>query len=205
MAAKTTALHPCECSNWDFDLDVDRDDDYNTGCKATTIRVFAQGHDAKLVGFMVRAELAGHEISRRSGGMLVTYGGAVDAASKISEALAAKAEAQLAAARARANKNKTARTQTKGDKADAIKARQAEAEAELLAKPVIAPREVPVKVTEVTHPAPVVEVVEATTELASIKVGRWHYTARIEANGDATYSNKLGVKKTALAGTYTVL
>jgi hypothetical protein len=108
MAAKTTAtvksLKPCECSLWEFNLDVDHDDDYNTGCKEMTHRTFAQGHDAKLVGFMVRAELAGHDVSKRAGGMLVTFGGAVHAAESISEALAAKAEGQLDAARARMNK-----------------------------------------------------------------------------------------------------
>lgn len=105
--AKTTkattvkSLAPCECSLWEFDLDAERDDDYSTGCTAMTHRTFAQGHDAKLVGFMVRAELAGHEISKRNGGMLVSFGGAAHAASSVSEALANKAEFQLSAALAR--------------------------------------------------------------------------------------------------------
>ncbi len=108
MAANTptkkTALKPCECSLWEFDLDVDRDDDYSTGCQAMTVRTFAQGHDAKLVGFMVRADIAGHEISKREGGMLVSYAGATHAAGTISDALALKASIQLEAQRARAAK-----------------------------------------------------------------------------------------------------
>lgn len=101
---KTTALHDCECSLWEFDLDVDRDDDYSTGCHAQTHRVFAQGHDAKLAGFLVRAELAGHDISKREGGMLVTFGGALHAAQTISEAFGIKVEDMLIAQGKRRNK-----------------------------------------------------------------------------------------------------
>jgi hypothetical protein len=102
-AAKLTQ---CLCSSFDFgtfgeDGSAESYSDYNTGCTQTTTRVFAQGHDAKLVGFLVRAELAGEEISTSGGGMRMTYDGAVKAARTVSEALAAKAQAQLDAAKAR--------------------------------------------------------------------------------------------------------
>lgn len=177
---KTTSLHRCECAAWSFDLDVDREDDYTTGCQAMTIRTFAQGHDAKLVGFMVRAEIQGHDISKAEGGMLVTYNNAVLAAASISNALAVKVEGQLEAARTRIRKaavKKLVAPVTKKEIAIAV----AQVEAEK---------------AEV-DPAP-------TSREARIKVGRWTYQASIQTEtGEATYATKLGGTKTAPAGTYT--
>jgi hypothetical protein len=175
---KTTTLHACECSKWEFDLDVERDDDYSTGCTAQTKRIFAQGHDAKLVGFMVRAELAGHDISRTDGGVLVTFGGAVHAAGKISEALAVKAEAMLTAQVAKATK-KRHRTEVKAAGAKLALAEYQEAKQ---AKAEIPPIE------------------------AEIKVGRWTYPALVETvSGEATYTAKSGVVRTLARGEYILL
>ncbi len=171
--SKTTA---CACRSFEFgsyDPDTEQDDTYTTECNQTTTRVFAQGHDAKLVGFLVRAELAGEEISLIDGGMRTSFG-AVTAARAISEALAAKAQAQLDAAKARLAKTaarEAAKAARKSAKAAAPKAE---------AKPA-----------------------EPTSRLANIKVGRWTYTARIDgATGQAKYSNKLGVAKTVEQGQY---
>ena len=125
---KTTA---CACRSFEFgtyDPDTEQDDTYTTECKQTTTRVFAQGHDAKLVGFLVRAELAGEEISLIDGGMRTSFG-AVTAARAISEALAAKAQAQLDAAKARLAKTaarEAAKAARKSAKAAAPKAEAAE-------------------------------------------------------------------------------
>lgn len=99
-------VNQCACQNFFFgtygeDGSAESFEDYGTGCQATTARVFAQGHDAKLVGFLVRADLAGEEIATTQGGMRVTFQNAIHAAGSISEALAAKADAQLNAAAAR--------------------------------------------------------------------------------------------------------
>ena len=110
--SKTTA---CACRAFEFgEFDGGNEDavSYGTECNQTTTRVFAQGHDAKLVGFLVRAQLAGEEIRRAAGGVVHTFPGAVAAASAISDALAAKAQAQLAAAKARLAKT-AAREATK--------------------------------------------------------------------------------------------
>jgi hypothetical protein len=110
MTAKTVR---CACSAFEFGtFEIDQDNDYSTECNQTTTRVFAQGHDAKLVGYLVRADMAGEEIRRNNGGVIHSFHGAVHAASAISEALAAKAQAQLDAARARIAK-KAAREATK--------------------------------------------------------------------------------------------
>lgn len=111
----TAKLRNCLCSAFSFgsygpDGSADSFEDYGTGCTQTTTNLFAQGHDAKLVGFFVRAELAGEEIATVTGGLRVTFGGAVQAAGTISEALAMKAQAQLDAAKARLAKKAAADT-----------------------------------------------------------------------------------------------
>lgn len=76
---------------------------FTTECDRSTHSVFAQGHDAKLVGFLVRAHLDGQTLWRNAGGMLVTFSGPVEAARTISEALAVKAEKMLATAKRKAD------------------------------------------------------------------------------------------------------
>jgi hypothetical protein len=119
--SKTVA---CACRSFEFgDYDPDTEDDntYTTGCSQTTTRVFAQGHDAKLVGFLVRAQLNGDEIAQIDGGMRTTYMDAVHAARTFSEELAIKAQAQLDAAKARLAKT-AAREAAKTARASAKKA-----------------------------------------------------------------------------------
>lgn len=94
----------CLCQSFEFgEFDGENENavSYDTNCSQTTTRIFAQGHDAKLVGFLVRAEMAGEEIRMVSGGVAITFADAVDAAAKVSEALALKTRAQLDAATAR--------------------------------------------------------------------------------------------------------
>jgi hypothetical protein len=186
--SKTTA---CACRSFEFgtyDPNTEQDDTYTTECNQTTTRIFAQGHDAKLVGFLVRAELAGEEISLTDGGMRTSFGGAVNAAGRISEALAAKAQAQLDAAKARLAK---------------AASREATKTARKSAKAAAAP-EAPAQRHNPMNPggAVVVDLIPSS-RLANIKVGRWTYTARIDsATGEAKYSNKLGVAKTVARGSY---
>lgn len=112
----------CFCQSFEFgtyDPETEQDDTYTTDCAQTTTRIFAQGHDAKLVGFLVRAELAGEEISLVDGGSRTSLASAVSAAAKVSDALALKTQAQLDAAKARIAKKaareagKTARKSAK--------------------------------------------------------------------------------------------
>ena len=171
----------CTCQNFFFgtygeDGSAESYEDYGTGCTQTTGRTFAQGHDAKLVGFMVRAELNGEEIAQVDGGMRVTFPGAVAAAASISPALGDKADAMMKAAIARLAK-KTAKprvTKTPKQAMNDLVERQAAAE---LAKPV--------------------------QRQAKIKVGRWTYDATIFPNGTAAYVTKTGALKNAPAGTWT--
>ncbi len=118
----------CLCSRYEFgsygpDGSAESYTDYGTGCTQSTTRVFAMGHDAKLVGFMVRAELAGEDIvTGREDGVIHSWNNAVLAAMAISEALGYKAQAQLDAARARIAKKEAreaAKAARKSAKAEA--------------------------------------------------------------------------------------
>lgn len=174
---KTGSLRPCTCRSFEAGTrtevtggDVDFTDVRTTGCTASTTRLFAQGHDAKLVSFLVAAELDGLEIALVDQGS--SWGRAEDAARTISDALAIKAAAMVAVAGRRAAKKQA--------------------------------RKVAKIPTAKTTPSAVA--VEPTTpRVSDIKVGRWIYKlAQIDpTTGIATYSTKLGVRKTAQPGEYT--
>lgn len=180
MAATKTVQCLCQSFEFgEFDGENEAAVSYDTNCSSTTTKVFAQGHDAKLVGYLVRAELAGEEIRIVDGGVAITFAGPVDAALRVSEALAAKTQAQLDAALARVAK-KAAREAAKTARKSAKAATKAEA-------PVAAP----VKLAPIE---------------ALIKVGRWTYPAQIDRDTrEASFKSKLGQAKTAADGTYTVL
>ncbi|MFE2612272.1 hypothetical protein ACFXA2_01480 [Micromonospora chalcea] len=113
MAKRTKVgkLGPCTCSKFEVGVTVDGPDGSEpdvtietTGCDRRTPRLFAQGHDAKLVSFLVRAELDGKEVRYGRGEGTVITSDAVTALKSVSEALAVKAAAMLAKAQERAAK-----------------------------------------------------------------------------------------------------
>lgn len=178
-------MKPCNCRSWDFGtwngIEAEDFESYGTGCGESTYKVFAMGHDAKLVGFLVRAELAGEEISQTEGGVRITFPGAVAAAASISDRLAAKAQAQLEAAKARAAKKANRPAKTPKQAMDDLVERQAAAE---VAK---------------------ANSFSARTREAQIKVGRWTRDAVIDIEtGVATYRAKLTGQEMAVEpGKYT--
>lgn len=122
MTAKTTR---CFCQSFEFgefDGENEAAVSYDTNCNQTTTRVFAQGHDAKLAGYLVRAEMAGEEIRMVEGGVAISFPDAAAAATKVSDAFAAKVRAMRDAAGRRvakkilAHATKTARKSAKAAK-----------------------------------------------------------------------------------------
>ena len=106
----TTKQTPCFCQSFEFgefDGDNEAAISYDTNCSQATTRIFAQGHDAKLAGYLVRAEMSGEEIRMVDGGMAI-YGDALSMAAKVSEAFQAKVQAMLDAAKARLAKKELA-------------------------------------------------------------------------------------------------
>ncbi|MER6329239.1 hypothetical protein ABT298_07855 [Streptomyces sp. NPDC001034] len=76
--ATATEQNPCECSRYSVLVNVREaengdlvwDEELTTGCAAGARKLFAQGHDAKLKSFLIRAGAAGHEVRREDGGMV---------------------------------------------------------------------------------------------------------------------------------------
>ncbi|MFK4243542.1 hypothetical protein ACI2KV_11740 [Micromonospora chokoriensis] len=116
---KAGALKACRCSTFEVGTTTDGPDGSEpdvtietTGCTGQTPRLFNQGHDAKLVSFLVKAELEGKEVRYGRGEGVVTTSDAVTACKSISDALAVKAATMLAKAQERATK-KAAKKQPK--------------------------------------------------------------------------------------------
>lgn len=120
MTNTARKMTPCHCQTFEFgEFDGGNEDavSYDTECGQHTWKIFAMGHDAKLAGFLVRAELNGEEIRQTTGGVAITYPNAVAAARTISDAFAAKVAVQLTAGiakalkKAAANNRKAAKTE----------------------------------------------------------------------------------------------
>ena len=187
---------------------------FDTECSSTTLRVFAQGHDARLVSFLVSGEIDGLQARENRNGVVYTYDNAAHAAGSISGALGAKAEAAVARLKAaqqlkdeRKAKQDDARTLKAAEKAakkeaaDQAKAeKKAAAEAEKAAK-AAAPREVGAKVVPGSQEG---DAVTGDPSLIKIKVGRGEYDAVVSEvdNGDGgtkqvvTYRNLRGEEET---------
>jgi len=155
-----------------------------TGCTAQTNRMFAQGHDAKLVSNLVRWQLEECTIAwGRHSAQVLSMGDAVNAAASVSEALAVKTERALC----KAMERRIAQQAREDTRARERAARGARPERPAVQEP--------------EQPAPAAP----AARTARIKVGRWTYTAQIDGDGTATYQSKLGGQKTVTKGNYTVL
>lgn len=213
MAAKK--LTPCYCSNFEAhvapttgNVETDIAEDITiltTNCPRQTHNTFAQGHDAKLVSFLVQWDLAGYEIhSGRNSGVLRSHDSAETAGYAISAALGEKAARAIESAQAKALRkevreaekaerraNKPARVK----KADSVIAQLANAD------------EDPHTADELESLATELdEVIEeaAATKTTQVKVGRWFYDATIDEAGNATYTNSAGSQITVEQGKYTI-
>lgn len=175
-APRNRSLKTCACANFYAIETIDGDQRiYGTGCVRQTNLIFAQGHDAKLVSFLVKADLSSDEIRWNNNGVDHLQAGAAEAAAMVSSALAAKAERALVNAL---------------DKLAARRTPKAEA---------APPRKVAVKVTA----EPESDAVSQLGEWIDAKVGRWTYHGTAMETGEFAYETKSGEKKTAAAGTWT--
>ncbi|MCX4612122.1 hypothetical protein [Streptomyces mirabilis] len=173
---------PCECSRYSVLVNVREadngdltwDEELTTGCEAGARKQFAQGHDAKLKSFLIRAGAAGHEVCRDDGGVVVsgdaathaqqyTFGHMVAAGIERAEAKAAK-KAERLAAKEKAHKEALTR----------YAARQTRKIQAKLAKQAAEPKTV------------------------KAKVGRWMYEGTTSQGGSLfTYRDAKGNEKTA--------
>lgn len=217
--------HPCLCSTFlvgekNDDGSPDADAQFTTECEASTLRVFAQGHDARLVSFLVNAHFDELGIWRKDGDSLVAYTDPGHAMSGVSEPLAAKADSAMKNAKAKLDAKaereagreaqkaakaaeKAAKAQEKADAKAAKDAEKAQAKAAKDAAKASQPRDVAAAVVpgsaegdvRVDANAPVAEEQEDGTKKVLIKVGRGTYDAILSADGQTVnYRDNEGVE-----------
>lgn len=205
IAKKKAEPHACFCGAFELNDPADESGEstFTTGCESTTVRMFAQGHDARLVSFLVSGHADGYEIRvADENGNVRKLGGPVEAAALASPALEAKAAKALRNRETReAEKTKriadreAAKARREADKKAAKEAKDAEKAAKAQA-----PREVPVRVADGSAEGDAV--VEGTTR---IKVGRHEYDATLDDEGTATYTDKSGAEHTIERDGYRLL
>lgn len=197
-AKKVVEERECKCRVFRLIDPKDAATEFDTECTQTTRSTFAQGHDARLVSFLVQGQLDGYTAVRIDGdeGARVQFENAGHAAASISEKLGAKADNALKNAADR----ETAKELAKAESAARREAKKAETAAKNAAKKAEkanAPKEVKAKVVEGSQtgdakrgPSRPTEVVEGESEV-TIKVGRTEIPALsngtevrwIDANG----------------------
>jgi len=209
------ALKPCFCSYFEvgnFDPDV-KDEDaeiFSTGCTQQTKRTFAQGHDARLVSFLVDGFFDGYDLRLVEGGVAVSFSDPAGAAARASDALRDKAlkatenrGQKLEAVKAKKNEREQAKavkaaaaSQAKAEKAAAKEKAKAEKDAAKTGKPQ----------AEVVAGSQEGDAPELPEGVVKIKVGRWEYDATIDQEtGEASFTDGKGEPQTIERDGYRLL
>jgi hypothetical protein len=213
---KVTELKNCLCSTFEIvgkkaDGELDEEDVFNTGCEQKTKRTFAQGHDARLVSFLVTGHFDDYVLRQVVNGVARTFATPADAAALASDSLRDKAagatanqEAKRQEKKARdeaKEKAKAAKAEAKAKAAADKAAAKAQADAEKAAAKTSAPKEVAANVVAGSGEG---EVAPAPGQ-AKVKVGRHEYDATIDAEGNATFTDGKGEVKTIERDGYRLL
>jgi len=208
QAAPVDKSHPCLCRFYEVYDPKDEEAVFTTGCELTTKATFAQGHDAKLVSFLVDGKADGYEIRTVKDGKTTKHDTPGEAVADASNALQTKAEKAwsnrvaktTAAATRKANRDKL-----KADKLAAKVKAKAEKEAtaaKAKADKIDGPKAVGVEVVAGSNEG-------STAELrpgqAVIKVGRWEYVANVTGDGTAIYTDGSGAEQTRERDGYQLL
>lgn len=208
-AAAPKAKTPCACSRYSVLVnlreqengDLTWDQELTTGCPGTlTGREFAPGHDAKLKGFLIRAGIAGHEVTENTGGMAVT-GSAIAMASRygfeymVRQGIAGgliKAETKRMK---KGDPDALARGHAAQAKVDALTHDGNEVrKSRELAALVAAEEEKFAAEQAASRPEPMWDD-EPEPQIVKAKVGRWVYEGT-EEGGEFTYTDKKGEVQT---------
>lgn len=192
--------HACLCSEFEVRGETDNEV-FGTGCAETTMRNFAQGHDARIGSFLVDGHFDGYTLVRVSGGKETKYATPAEALAPISEALAAKAT--------KATENRQARVDAKAQRdqeREAKKAEREQAKAQAAAAKEAAKVESANKGAEVVAGSAEGDPIERPSGTTRIKVGRFEYDAVIdEESGTATYRDGKGDEQSRERDGYRVL
>lgn len=203
-AAPVDKSHPCLCQFYEVYNPASADEVFTTGCEATTKATFAQGHDARLVSFLVDGKGDGYEIRFVKDGVSTGFGTPGEAVADVSNALQTKAE--------KAWENKQEKVKGAAERKANREALAAKKKAEKDAK---AAEKAAAKEAKASGPkATGAEVVAGSAEgeqaelqpgQAVIKVGRWEYVAQVDAEGNATYTDGSGAEQTRERDGYQLL
>lgn len=189
--------HACLCGFYEV-VGATEDEVFSTGCAQTTMRMFAQGHDARLVSFLVDGFFDGYKLQMVEGGVTKTYNTPAEAAARASDSLSAKALKATASRQLKvsgADERKAARDALKERKAtekaikDAAKAAEKAAAAEAKKTETKAPQKAGAEVIAGSAEGDSTPLAE---DQVKIKVGRWEYNAEIDGDGVATFLDGKG-------------
>jgi hypothetical protein len=197
--------HACLCQSYEVANPKDDDEVFSTGCEQDTLSTFAQGHDARLVSFLVEGHFDGYQIRQLVNGETRTFGTPAEAVADVSNALQTKAEKATANRQARRDEKErkaAEREAAKQAKADEKAKAKAEKEAEKGASKAGGPKATG---AEVAAGSVVGDAADLAPGQARIKVGRWEYTATIDAEGTATFTNGKGETETRERDGYQLL
>lgn len=195
-APKADPAKPCLCSEFEVidPKDETGESTFTTGCNLTTKRMFGQGHDARLVSFLVESYLDGYQIRHIKNGVASTYATPADAAALASDKLRDKAaaatangEAKIKAKKAKADEREAA----KAAKAEAKKAAE-QAKKDKAEKAAAAPKDVPAKVVEGSQEG------DGPAGMVRIKVGRREYDATVDGQGTARFLDEKSGEEVAI-------
>lgn len=206
--------HRCLCQSFEvgnFDPAKEGTEDeeiFSTGCTQTTMSTFAQGHDARLVSFLVDGHFDGYTLRQVVNGVSQTFATPADAAAQGSDALRLKAEKATAnrqekvtATEAKKAERERVKAEKDQAKADAKAAREKEKENAKAAK-ANEPKSTGAAVAAGSREGEPITGPEGTTR---IKVGRWEFDAVIGENGAASYTDGKGEAQLVERDGYRVL
>jgi len=185
-AKEPRAAHSCLCGHFEVRGKTE-DEVFSTGCEQTTFSTFAQGHDARLVSFLVDGHFDGYSLWFVKDGER-KFDTPAGAAAMASDALRDKAVKATANRQTRVEA-KNAREQARADaKAAREAAKQARA-AEKAAAKAEGPKTTGGEVAAGSAEGDGTPLAEGQVK---IKVGRWEYNATIDDEGNATYVDGKG-------------
>lgn len=202
---KIKEKHDCLCASFEV---VDPQDPQNsifsTGCDQQTYGTFAQGHDARLVSFLVDGIKDGYYIQQLKDGQPVRFNTPAEAVAQASDALRGKAEkatenmrAKLAAKQELASK----KAEAKANREALAAKKKAEKEAAAAAK-AKGPKQTGAEVVAGSGEGDGTPLAEGQVK---IKVGRFEYNAMVDEDGTATYVDGAGATQTVERDGYRLL
>ncbi len=199
--AAPRAPHSCLCGSYEMVDTKDADVIFSTGCDQTTYSTFAQGHDARLVSFLVEGYFDGYQLRQVvAAGKPRIFATPAEAVADVSNALQSKAE------KATANRQEKLDAQAaRQAERDRIKAEKVAAKEKAKADKADKAAEPKAAGAEVVAGSQTGDLPELAEGQARIKGGRWEYVADIDAEGVATYTDGSGEVQTRERDAYQLL